>query len=104
MPDRVPCEGCPFVRRQKRKPGHGQPPEEVHRVANGGWRACDEDGGTCWGAVAFTKSDEALTYQQPPEADRPAVARQQQPETPADRPTITKPGTALDFITTDKDA
>ena len=103
MPDRVPCEGCPFVRRQKRKPGHGLPQEEVHRVANGGWRACDEDGGTCWGAVAFTKSDDALTYQQPPEPERPAVARRQQPETPADRPTITKPGTALDFITTAKD-
>ena len=103
MPDRVPCEGCPFVRRQKRKPGHGLPQEEVHRVANGGWRTYDENKSTCWGAVAFTKSDDALTYQQPPEPERPAVARRQQPETPADRPTITKPGTALDFITSAKE-
>lgn len=97
------CESCPFLKRDKRRMGHGLDPEEVHRVAGGGWRACDEDGGTCNGAVVFARSDEAASYQVPPEAPVPAVARKNGPEaTPAPEP---RPApTHLDFVSTDKEA
>lgn len=94
MPDKVPCENCPWVARGKRLAAAGQPQEERHRVACGGWRACDEDGGTCWGAVRFTQSDAAAAYREP----IPAVARQQGPDTPDHTPTTVKPTTTVDFV------
>lgn len=96
MPEaKVPCESCPWVAKGKRLAGSGQSDAERLDVASGAWRACVEDGGTCWGAVKFTQSPAAAELRNPV---RPAVGRQQTPEAPDHRPTITDPTTAVDFV------
>lgn len=98
MPEaRMPCETCPWIARGKKRAGPSE--DERREVANGAWRACEEDGGTCYGAVRFTASDAAAAY-----LVAPAAARAQAPEQPNHTPTTTAaPAQGVDFITTESE-
>jgi hypothetical protein len=101
MPEaKVPCETCPWVASGKKRAAI--PEDERRAVAGGAWRACEEDGGTCYGAVRFTASEAGAAYREPPGHDQLAKARQQQP-LPVDHRTThtTAPAQGVDFITTE---
>jgi hypothetical protein len=100
MPEaKVPCESCPWVATGKKRAAI--PETDRAAVAAGAWRACEEDGGTCYGAVRFTASAAATAYREPAGEAQLAVSRQQAPTTADHRTTHTAaPAQGVDFITT----